>query len=208
MKIRLAEFVRFARSRNQRSRRSIVMRARSEAQVPVYNVASDFYKRAREGIQGLSRSSGNLDALDTVVERVHPKRRPHVRRVIDAYKAWADGRAVEYLPAPRGRAWAQHGVEVPVNPELSVVIDGRRHLVKVNFTQMPLAEAEVALIQELMHAVHGPASTSGCRMAVLDLANGRFYCSDRPSTLVERSLRAQAAAVAALWQEIEAEATA
>lgn len=203
MKMRALEFARFANSTNERTRRSIVRRTYRTSDA-TYDVRTDFYKRAREALKRLRGVDPDLSELQVVASAASEKRRAHYRRVLGGFALWAEQRQLEFFLAPRG-AWAEGDIEVPINPELGLIIDGIRHLVKLNFNQSALSEREVAVVHDLMHTVFGRSVPSGTRMSVLDLATGRLYTSDRPSRLASTRLSRQAAAIARLLAEVEAE---
>lgn len=204
MRLRALEFARFANSTNERTRRSIVRRVYRTSD-GTYDVRTDFYKRAREALRRLRGVDPDLSELEMVARTASEKRRAHYRRVLGGFALWAEQRQLEFFSAPRG-AWVDGDIEIPVNPELGLVIDGERHLMKLNFQQVPLSEREAEVVLDLMHEVFGPTEPTGTLMAVLDLATGGLYKSERPTRLAASRLSRQAEAVAQLLAEVEAEA--
>jgi len=191
MKIRPTEFARFARTKNEHSKKSIVRKAQREAASTTYDVRTDFYKRPREALKRLRGPGLEVAVLDRVVTDASEKRRAHYRRVLGAFAVWAEEHRLEFFASPRAK-WAEEGIEVPVNPELGMVIDGVPHVAKLNFTCTPLSDVEVAVLHQLMHEAVEPQCAPGTRMAVLDLANGRLHVSSGASLHRSRFLRRHA----------------
>lgn len=200
-KIRMQDFAHFTQV-PPRSRRSIVSKA-YRASLVEYPLQGDYYKQVRESMVRLHKRGEPIETLSEVIAKVHPNRRPHVTRVVKAYIAWCKGKGLSHFTARKGY-WNEQGVEVRVNPELGLVIDGRPHLIKVNFTKFPVPQSEAKIMMHLMHRVLAPQAPEGCVMAVLDLATGKMHRSPRPSATLDLFLERHAAEVRRTWEEVEA----
>lgn len=200
-KIRMQDFAHLTRV-PEKSRRPIVNKAWRQS-LQEYPVQGDYYKQVREGMVRVHKRGESLDALADVVSRVHHDKQPHVARVVKAYIQWCEGHVLEFFPARKGY-WQAHGVDVRVNPELGLVIDGIPHLIKVNFTKSPVPVAEARIMTHLMHRVLAAQVPANCVMAVLDLATGTLYGSTRPSPALDAVLEEHVAQVRVLWEQLEA----
>jgi hypothetical protein len=198
--LRLPVFARFARS-TLRSKRTVVRNASVES---VYGVEKDFYKRVRDAIKKLHRNGGDLRELSEVPDRVSEARQGHSRAVANGFIAWAQAHDPEYFVPPKG-TWRHRDVKVTVNPELGVVINGRPHILKLNYTAMPTHAEEAPVMAHLMHRTLGRRAPKGCRMGVLDVRTGRMVTTGRPKVAMDSVVEGCAAEVSALWDEAQAE---
>ncbi|MBN1461645.1 MAG: hypothetical protein JXA57_19105 [Armatimonadetes bacterium] len=200
-KIRMQDFAHLTRV-PEKSRRPIVSKAWQQS-LQEYPVQGDYYKQVREGMVRVHKRGESIDKLADIINKVHHDKQPHVARVVKAYIQWCEGHVLEFFPARKGY-WQAHGVDVRVNPELGLVIDGVPHLIKVNFTKSPVPVAEAKIMAHLMHRALAPQVPENCVMAVLDLATDTLYGSTKPSPELDAVLDEHAAEVWELWEQAEA----
>jgi hypothetical protein len=103
---------------------------------------------------------------------------------------------------PPSEIYSRHGVEVSVNPELGLEINGRRHLVKIYFKADPLSKYRVDIITHLMEVCLRPQVRAATTMSVLDARRAKLFSPSVPVPGLDAALGGELAYVAALWGEV------
>jgi hypothetical protein len=159
-----------------------------------YDPRRDFYKALRERTARQLREGWNAAAFKRSRGQVkHPRTQPSYEACRRGLTTWARGKD---LSARRARPgfWQAAGLEVRVNPELRLVVDGERFLVKLYFKadEMSAARAENTLF--LLETM----APRGVRGAVLDLRRGDLLVAAEPDPGLDALLASEAAAFASL----------
>jgi hypothetical protein len=114
------------------------------------DLCSDFYRPLREAIVNMHRQSSSLSTLDNVCRNeTGETRKKHYPSVVAGYRAFLAQGVKNFFEPPRA-GLALGPLEVDVNPELGLVIDGKPHLVKLYFRNDPLAPRRTALVLALL----------------------------------------------------------
>lgn len=147
---------------------------------------------------------GEPDALDTALELTHPDRLANYRVAVAQYRRFAGRKEIEWIGRPRRGMWLADGLQVRVDPELHVTIDGEPHVVKLYLKvdrRWALTQRTANPLAYLLHSCHGHLGVP----LVIDLMRGRAFGLTRHGVDYESMLRAQAAAFVSLWEsEVEA----
>src|ERR1700744_4514816 len=130
-----------------------------------YDPRRDFYKGLRERtVRQLVDGWDAQELRRSLREGANPRKQASYEACRRGLSRWAAGKD---LTATRARPgfWHAAGLEIRVNPELRLTIDGNRHLVKLYFKadEMSAARAENTLF--LLSEI----APQGSRAAVLDL---------------------------------------
>lgn len=161
-------------------------------------LSTDFYRPIREAIVEMHRSGLPLKSLDEIARAEEDeKRHKHYPLVISGYRAFLAEGPKSFFEPPRA-ALSLGALELDVNPELGLVIDGKPHLVKLYFRTEPLTPKRTALVLALLSRTFcekNPAFVP----AVLDVRNGKLHTHARTSERVDILLRGEAAAFAAMY---------
>jgi len=166
---------------------------------PDYNPAFDFWKKLRDGIvstheQGLPKT--NLDQV--LVGLTDKKKQTAYPVVVKAYKQWWGRKTLVWLPPPHG-LYAKHGIEISVNPEIGLSVNGRPHLIKLYFKERALTKNRVDLITHLMAVQLGKSVQSGTVMSVLDVRRAKLISPTVHVANLTATVDAELAYIAALW---------
>jgi hypothetical protein len=168
---------------------------------PDYEPAFDFYKALREAIVDIHKDGNQRASLTAFMQTVaDPKKRKNYPPVIAGYRRWWGKKDLEWF-APRRTVYSQYGVDVIINPELGLAIDGARHMIKLYFKDDTLSLRRVDIITRLMqHTLHA-MSQPGDVMSVLDVRNARLF-PFRATGASMAMIDAELAYIAALWPQV------
>jgi hypothetical protein len=165
------------------------------------DLCSDFYRPIREAIVNMHRHSSSVSTLDDVCRTVTDEtRKNHYPRVIAGYRTFLAQGVKNYFEPPR--AGLRLGpLDVDVNPELGLVIDGKKHLVKLYFRNDPLTPRRTALVLALLS--RGICeSTPEFVPAILDVRSAKLHTSAMTSPRIDLLLRGEAASFAAIYDAV------
>ena len=138
-----------------------------------YDPRADFYKPLREGIIEMHKAGRDLSYLDRVLSRMtDAKKLTSYPKCIEGYAACLGDKHVDYS-ACTPKKWASGGLEVRVNPELLLTIDGEQYMVKLYFKADPIPRGAVAPMLRMVQ-VSIPKSTKA-KPAILDLQHAKLH---------------------------------
>lgn len=139
-----------------------------------------------------------LDALDTAVELAHDSRRENYRQCVINYRRFLGRKQIEYVGEPRRGMWLAEGLQVRINPELHLSINGVPRVIKLYFKtgkRHRLTQRTANPMLHLLEECHGHLGEP----MVFDVFNGRAFSKTRVDVDFDPMLRAQAAAFVSLW---------
>jgi len=169
---------------------------------PPYQPAFDFYKPLREHIISLHESGSGRSALGQVMARVtDPKKISAYPEILAGYRKWWGRKSLVWFSPPSG-VFSDHGINVAVNPELGLEMNGNRHLIKLYFKAEPLSRNRTDIIAHLMAITLGGSSPAGTSMSVLDIRNSRLLSPAVPIAILDGMLRAELSYISTLWPAI------
>ena len=154
-----------------------------------YSIATDYYKRIRDAIIEFHRTGTQISNL---AAGAATHKRANYHAVAKGHKKWVGKKNLVWLEPPSG-VWVQDDLEVSVNPELGLEVEGVPHLIKLYF------KARVDLVTHLMSVTLGKRAPSGCVMGVLDLRNAKLITPTVPISGLTAQLQAEAAYWNTLW---------
>ncbi len=159
-----------------------------------YDPRRDFYKALRERTARQLREGWNAAAFRRSLREVkNPRKRPSYEACRRGLTAWARGKTIAATRARPG-FWQAAGLEVRVNPELRMVVDGERFLVKLYFKAEEMSAARAANTLFLLDTM----AAQNVGGAVLDLRRGDLLVAAEPDPGLDLLLASEAAAFAAL----------
>lgn len=166
-----------------------------------YTPAVDYWRLLRLQVQAHHRFNPGpgLDALDTAVELAHPSRKHNYQLAVGNYRRFVGRKKIEWLGHPKRKLWDAGDLQVRVNPELWVSINGEPHVIKLFLRTEPKWALDQRLANPLVHLLgqcHGDLGTP----LVIDLMRGRAFGLTGSGVDYDGLLRAQAAAFVSLWR--------
>jgi hypothetical protein len=164
-----------------------------------YDVRTDWYKQLREAIPATHRDRRSKDDLRRFAETVGGRKAESYRTRVDAYCAWWGDRHIGWEGGKPYR-WVSGAIEVTVNPELIVSIDGQRQVVKLHFSEERLTASRVNTILRLLELGYrrGESPDGKPVVGVLDLAQGRLMTPSLSLNYLDPVLAGEAAALDAM----------
>jgi hypothetical protein len=128
---------------------------------------------------------------------VHRLAAPRKKKSFEACRAglseWARGKAISARRAPNV-TWAAAGLEVRVNPELRLTVDGQQFAAKLYFKVPELNNIRRDNILCLLAETAPPDAEA----AILDVRRGELITAEQPDPNLDALLISEAAAFAAL----------
>lgn len=177
-------------------------RVRQIKRRPAYSPALDYWKGARDAIVATHKADeGKRELTAQFNASLDPRKAQNYGAVLSGYKRWWGRKSVSWFRPPAD-TYAQHGVEIGVNPELGLRVNGRPHVVKLYFKADRLAKNRVDIITHLMELALRGEAPEGAVMSVLEVRQGRLISPTVPVAALTPALNAELAYVAALWEEI------
>lgn len=169
---------------------------------PDYTPAFDFYRPFREHIIELHQEGLTKEHVDDVISQLlDEKKLSNYPPLVDGYKKWWGRKNIVWFEPPSG-FWSAYGVDVRVNPELGLEINGTRHLIKLYLKSEPLSKPRLDLIIHLMDITLSPLSPIPTTMAVLDVRRKNLISPTVPIPNLTAAVNAELAYIAALWNDI------
>lgn len=203
-RISLTQFVDFAISQG-RSRITQVRRIQKQIREG-YKPASDFYKRAREGIQEFHREAQPKSFLDQLAKSQKDlKKQTAYPAVIDGYKRFLGRKNYVWFEPPRAVWTPNNDVEIVINPELGLVLDGKAFLIKLYFKGEEPSKRKLDVVTHLLHEALDE-DVGGATMGVLDTRNGKLHVPTVPIDDLDILLKGEAMAFDTMWTEIAGQA--
>ncbi len=138
------------------------------------------------------------DALTMAMELAHPDRKVNYETAVANYRTFLGRKKIEWISQPPRALWETDDLQVRINPELHVAINGEPHVIKLYLKtdpKMALNQRSANLMAYLIETSHGHLG----KPLVVDLQRGRAFGLTRPDVDYESLLRAQAAAFTSLW---------
>lgn len=167
-----------------------------------YQPATDFYKPFRDGLIDIHQKGkdkkGLLDLLSSLTD---PKKISNYPGAIDGYRKWWGKKTVSWFEPPRN-IYGHAGIDVAVNPELGLVVDGTRHVIKLYLKADPLTKLRVDLVTVLMEVSLRSKCQPGDVLALLDVRQSKLFTVSAQVKPTRAVVDAELAYVAALWPSV------
>jgi len=198
--ISLTDFVDFV-VKSGRPKLTVVKQIKSRDQ---YATFEDFWRRLRTAIveyhkNGHSDKSEFDDIIDTLNPNDSPKQTAYPI-AIKAYKKFLGRKKLAWIDPPRN-VWTAGGINVSVNPEIGLEINGQKTLIKLYFKKEKLIKAKADLILALMQEGL-PDLEKGTHVAILDVREAKLFEATKPQTSLLPLLYGEAVNFATIWREL------
>ncbi|MYM69478.1 hypothetical protein GTP45_21925 [Pseudoduganella sp. FT55W] len=169
---------------------------------PAYQPAIDFYKPLRDAFVKIHTEGADRSSLDGIVPKLTDvKKITSYPELVEGYKKWWGKKKIGWFVPPRG-TYSHAGIDISVNPELGLVIDGARVVIKLYMKADPISQYRVDLIPLLLELVLRDKCQAGDAVGLLDARKGKLhYLTVNPGTS-KPILDAELAYVAALWPHV------
>lgn len=169
---------------------------------PPYIPAFDFYKPLRDRIIETHGAGESKDYLQDLMSSINDRKKitayPHV---LEGYVSWWGRKNLEWFDPPND-LFSLHGVDVSVNPELGLHINGEPHLIKLYFKSEDLTKNRVDVIHHLLDSTLATRCPENTIMAVLEIRRPRLYVPTIQIQNLTAALGAELAYISDLWSNV------
>lgn len=168
---------------------------------PEYEPAFDFYKPLREHIVDNHRKNGGKTAVSDVMKSMtDPKKIKNYPELLDAYKKWWGRKDVTWFNPPRD-VYSAGGFDIILNPELGLVVNGERHIIKMYLKSDALTAFKTELIIDLLeHQLRSKAVPTD-NFSVLDVRGSKLFSSGPHIPASLSIVNAEIAYISSIWQQ-------
>lgn len=166
---------------------------------PEYEPAFDFYKAFREHLVELHKKGFDRSVLPSILDELtDPKKIRSYPDLIAGYKKWWGRKTLQWFNPPRS-SYSLGGIDIIVNPELGLSINGQRHIIKLYLKSEALSTFKVEVILDLMeHQLRSMAAPDD-KFAILDVREAKLYAEGPHDVSLLSMVNAELAYIAAMW---------
>ncbi|WP_306006519.1 hypothetical protein [Aquicoccus porphyridii] len=165
-----------------------------------YDPRQDYHKRIRNLIVD-SEKSGSSPNWDEFIANQNPKKQKNFRETADLYQKWRDKHSeVSWFTPPRGD-WQSSEFQITVNPELGLVIDGKKHVIKLFLNKNKLSRLKAQMAGLLMHETLATNSL-GTEFSVFDVKAEKLHTFTEASEKLSYLLVGETAHLSAMLEAI------
>jgi hypothetical protein len=160
--------------------------------------ARSFYLGLKHAVTKCFEAGGDKLALEQcLADQPDAKKLKSYRANVAGLKQWMGRKSFEWIGAT-AKTWTANGLQVSVNPELAVLVGGQPQVIKLYFKADQLRKASIDPMLHLLETTHGTIGTVG----VLDVQRSKLFVATRSVPSIDALLRAEAASLANLWNEL------
>lgn len=164
-----------------------------------YAQGIDYYRPLREGIISMHRAGGDVAVLEDILEDALPRKHSNYQECIDGYRKFMKDKTIVWERKPKSQIWSHAGLNVVINPELRMVLDGRPYRVKLYLKGDRLTQRRADLLIALLHEGGYDGSAN---LAIVDVRRARLFTQKRSSPDFGLLLRSEALSFVAMWEAV------
>jgi len=198
VKVSMTTFVDFVMARG--TRRITCVKDAKKQYSEGYSPARDFYRQLREEVVAVHYEGQPLSTLNTIVQQANVRKQDMYRKCVAGYKRWRGKKSLSSFPVA-GFPWSQGQLEVSVNPELGLVVNGTQHLIKLYFKAGNPTKSQIDAALHLLEQ-HPACGKEGAIPAILDMQAGKLHVPTRTIPAISALLTGEAAAFVAMWDRL------
>ena len=162
-----------------------------------YSPAFDYWKQLREHI---AQIDGGVAQIGSILEGVDLRKKRRYEAALVGYKKFLKRIGDTAYFAPPCERWTHSGLTVKVNPELGLLIEGKRHVIKFYFKDEEPTPHRLNAALALMKDSVKKGRFEDVTVAVLDVAKGKLITAAKENSKEYSILLAgEAAAFMTMW---------
>lgn len=170
---------------------------------PEYHPSRDFYKHLRVGIkafheEGHTDKNGYFSSI--LATNPDSKKQSKFNELVKGYKRFLGTKTIQNQNN-ENVIWTYDRLEISVNPELCLSIDGEKHLIKLYFKSDELTKLKIDVILYLMQNAL-PFLPDIDKYSILYIGKSRLLSESIPDPSLEFLLRAEAQSFIMLYDSI------
>lgn len=164
-----------------------------------YSPATDFYRPFREKLVALHESNSPKNTLLNICSGLTDiKKIKAYPDIVEGYRKWWGNKNLNWFQPP-SVLYSHLGMDVSVNPELGLSINGEQHVIKLYLKDDEVNKAKMDLITALMEHCLRPKVTARTMVGVLDVRGAKLYTLGTSAAAQKAIIDAELAYIAALW---------
>lgn len=165
-------------------------------------VYTDFYKPIREAIIDMHRSGLSDRTLDHFLASLRDERRRRIYpTIVEGYRKFLASGKIKWIEPPLG-SYPVGDVEININPELGLEINGVPHVIKMYFRGEALSAKRVSVTLNLITSSLAGAAPQGTVFAMLDVRKAKLHTLKAPNPRLALLLRGEAASFSTIYASI------
>lgn len=137
----------------------------------IYDPAGDYYKRFREAIQSMHSKGLDKTELSKLIGPLPDSKKENFRAMVVGYKKFMGSKTVEWFQPPR-KIWSHGEIKIPINPELGLIWDNTKHVIKLYLKSEKPSKDRFSSILALMK---NSLALKDCKYGLLDVRNSKLY---------------------------------
>ncbi len=169
-----------------------------------YTPAKDYYKGVRESIVNVHRTGKSKSELPNAEEiTTYSAKWPNYQAIVDGYKVFWGRKELVWFNPEVGN-WISGDMNVKVNPELGLYINGEPYLIKLYFKKDPVLSKKKAELSLCLMNLILPQEINETQIihAILDVNRHKVFISEGNNSETERALIGEASYIQAIWGSI------
>lgn len=162
----------------------------------------DFYRPLREAIVAMHHAKRGDAALDELLASLTDERKRRIfPGLVTGYRKFLGSAEMKWFTPPT-TTLSLGDLEVNINPELGLEINGARHVIKTYFRGEPLAQKRISIVLSLLNTALR-AGSPGVSFGVLDVKNAKLHTLKAiPNPRVNVLLRGEAASFSMMYASV------
>jgi len=158
-----------------------------------YSPAADFWSRFQQGVEGVLSSGGKPIDLDEVHKIAKDNRSTQYLSACRGFQRFWGNRTIELIGRPKTEIWEHDRLQVKINPELIVRIDGRAMTLKLHLKDkltltQRLSNPLLFLLDQKFSSELEPRG-----VGILDVHRGKLWIPGSSRKVLEPVLQMEAA---------------
>lgn len=166
-----------------------------------YDPRTDYWKPLRDCIKKMHRADEPMTVLDDLCRHVPAKKQANYERAVKVYKRFLNGKDLEWFK-PIRRDWQHGDLQVRINPELGLMINGTPHIIKLYFSDEKLTKDKAAGIIQLMETTLQSYHPQDTVYSILDVPRNKLLTIVGYKYNMMPSIRAYATAFVHMYNEL------
>ena len=197
MRVSLTTFIDFTAA-NGTSRTGVVSRAKDQSDD--YDPAADFYRGIRNAIIDTLHDDEDKDMILKSADTAYVRRVKHYRECAEGFVKWWGRKSISWIENPKPQTWSSGELEVQVNPELLIDIDGEVNVIKMYFKAQAISKRRIDATLYLLESMW--ISGEADKVGVLDVRRSKLFTPPIHTSNIDAYLVGEAAAFAAMWNAL------
>jgi hypothetical protein len=168
-----------------------------------YFPGADFWSRFQEGVESLLRGDGKPADLDEIHQTAKNNRGSQYDSACKGFRKFWGKQKIELVSTPKVATWDHGRLQVRVNPEWILRINGELVVVKLHLKKNLLLNQR--LVNPLLYLLNQKfgSPVGGPRVAILEVHQGKLWTPGKSRRDLDPVLHMEAAAFVAGWEVLE-----